>query len=48
VLGGKRASLGMPSFAKILDADQVHAIRSYIVARAREDAGPAKAKAVAQ
>ena len=39
VLGGKRAALGMPSFAKILNADQVHAIRAYIVARAKESAG---------
>ncbi len=39
VLGGKRATLGMPSFAKILNADQVHAIRAYIVARAKESAG---------
>ena len=39
VLGGKRATLGMPSFRKILNADQVHAIRAYIVARARESAG---------
>jgi quinohemoprotein ethanol dehydrogenase len=38
VLGGKRASLGMPSFRKILNADQVHAIQAYIVARAREGA----------
>jgi quinohemoprotein ethanol dehydrogenase len=41
VLGGKRASLGMPSFRKILNADQVRAIRSYIVARAKESAGQA-------
>jgi PQQ-dependent dehydrogenase (methanol/ethanol family) len=41
VLGGKRASLGMPSFRKILNASQVRAIQAYIVARAREDAGAA-------
>src|SRR5581483_3827255 len=38
VLGGKRASLGMPSFAKILDAKQVSAIQAYIIARAQESA----------
>lgn len=38
VLGGKRASLGMPSFQKVLDAKQVHAIQAYIVARASESA----------
>jgi PQQ-dependent dehydrogenase (methanol/ethanol family) len=38
VLGGERASLGMPSFKKILNADQVHAIRAYIVTRALESA----------
>jgi quinohemoprotein ethanol dehydrogenase len=38
VLGGSRASAGMPSFQKILTAPQVHEIRAYIVARARESA----------
>jgi quinohemoprotein ethanol dehydrogenase len=38
VLGGKRASAGMPSFGKILNAEQVRAIQAYIVARARESA----------
>ena len=38
VLGGSRASAGMPSFKKILDAKQVQAIRAYIVARAWESA----------
>ena len=38
VLGGKRASLGMPSFQKILNAGQVKAIQAYIVSRARESA----------
>ncbi len=38
VLGGKRASLGMPSFQKVLDARQVHAIQAYIVARQHESA----------
>jgi quinohemoprotein ethanol dehydrogenase len=33
VLGGKRASLGMPSFAKVLDAKQVSAIQAYIISR---------------
>jgi len=41
VLGGARASRGMPSFQKILNADQVKAIQAYIVSRAREDAGAA-------
>ncbi len=38
VLGGTRASMGMPSFAKILNPAQVKAIQAYIVSRAREDA----------
>jgi quinohemoprotein ethanol dehydrogenase len=38
VLGGKRASLGMPSFQKILNPMQVHAIQAYIASRARESA----------
>jgi len=36
VLGGSRASAGMPSFKKILDATQVRTIRAYIVSRAWE------------
>ena len=35
VLGGSRATLGMPSFAKILKTEQVRAIRAFIVSRAR-------------
>jgi len=38
VLGGARASLGMPSFQKILTAGQVRAIQAYILFRARESA----------
>jgi hypothetical protein len=38
VLGGARASLGMPSFQKILTAGQVRAIQAYILSRARESA----------
>ena len=38
VLRGARASDGMPSFQKILTAEQVKAIRAYIVARAQESA----------
>ena len=41
VLGGSRAAAGMPSFAKILNAKQVHAIQAYLVARARESSKPA-------
>ena len=44
VLGGQRAVLGMPSFKKILTADQVKAIQAYIVHRARESAAPAMKK----
>ncbi len=44
VLGGKRAAMGMPSFQKILNADQVRAIQAYIVSRARESAGPSGAR----
>ena len=32
--------MGMPSFQKILNAEQVRAIQAYIVARARESAQP--------
>ena len=38
MLGGSRASAGMPSFKKILNAEQVRAIQAYIVSRARESA----------
>jgi quinohemoprotein ethanol dehydrogenase len=38
VLGGNRASLGMPSFQKILNPIEVRAIQAYIVSRARESA----------
>ena len=41
VLGGNRASLGMPSFQKILNPIEVRAIRAYIVSRARESVKPA-------
>jgi len=41
VLGGSRASAGMPSFQKILNAGQVRAIQAYIVSRARLAAKPA-------
>jgi quinohemoprotein ethanol dehydrogenase len=36
VLGGERASLGMPSFKKILSQSQVKAIQAYILSRAKE------------
>lgn len=36
VLGGARASLGMPSFQKVLHADQVRAIQAYVLSRAAE------------
>jgi glucose dehydrogenase len=42
VLGGKRAAEGMPSFAKILNASQVQAIRAFIVSRAQESAREAR------
>jgi mono/diheme cytochrome c family protein len=38
VLGGRLASAGMPSFAKVLDAKQVQTIQAYIASRARESA----------
>ena len=40
VLGGSRASSGMPSFRRILNAEEVRAIQAYIVARAQESAKP--------
>jgi quinohemoprotein ethanol dehydrogenase len=43
VLGGARASDGMPSFQKILSAKEVDAIRAYIIARAQETAKPVQA-----
>jgi mono/diheme cytochrome c family protein len=42
VLGGARASLGMPSFEKILTPVQVQAIQAYIVSRARDSAKTAE------
>lgn len=42
VLGGSRASAGMPSFKKILSPGQVRAIQAYLVTRARESAQEAK------
>ncbi len=44
VLGGSRASAGMPSFTNILSAGQVQAIQAYIVSRARESAKTAEGK----
>jgi PQQ-dependent dehydrogenase (methanol/ethanol family) len=38
VLGGVRASLGMPSFKKIFTREQVRAIQVYILSRARSNA----------
>ena len=35
VLGGSRANMGMPSFAKILNASQVQAIKAYIVTQSQ-------------
>jgi PQQ-dependent dehydrogenase (methanol/ethanol family) len=43
VLGGGRATLGMPSFKDLLKADQVKAIQAYVLSRAGEGASlPAK------
>jgi quinohemoprotein ethanol dehydrogenase len=38
VLGGARASLGMPSFQKVLNTEQVRAIQAYVLSRAAEGA----------
>jgi PQQ-dependent dehydrogenase (methanol/ethanol family) len=38
VLGGARSSAGMPSFRKVLNADQVRAIQAYVLWRAAEGA----------
>ncbi len=43
VLGGSRATLGMPSFKDLLKADQVRAIQAYILSRAAETAKPPSA-----
>jgi quinohemoprotein ethanol dehydrogenase len=40
VLGGSRASLGMPSFQKILTPKQVGAIQAYLITRTKESAKP--------
>jgi len=40
VLGGGRATLGMPSFMDLLKADQVKAIQAYVLSRAKEGANP--------
>lgn len=40
VLGGARASLGMPSFMDLLKADQVRAIEAYVLSRAAETSKP--------
>ena len=45
VLDGKYASAGMASFANTLSADDVEAVRAYIVNRANEDAAAIKAAA---
>ena len=45
VLGGARASGGMPSYKKILSDGDVKAIRAYIIARAQEAARPTEASA---
>lgn len=34
VLGGAKASLGMPNFGKVLDADTAEAIRAYVISEA--------------
>src|SRR5215471_19990276 len=43
VLGGARASGGMPSFKKILSAKEVRAIRAYVIARSQDAAKPTQA-----
>jgi mono/diheme cytochrome c family protein len=43
VLGGARASSGMPSYKKILSEEDVKEIRAYIIARAQEAARPTQA-----
>ena len=41
VIGGKYATGGMASFAKVLSSDDVESIRAYIINRANEDAAAA-------
>jgi mono/diheme cytochrome c family protein len=38
VLGGARASLGMPSFAKVFDQKQVQAVQAFILTQAKQAA----------
>jgi mono/diheme cytochrome c family protein len=42
VLGGQREMLGMPSFKKILNSEQVRAIQAYVLSRAAESAKATK------
>jgi mono/diheme cytochrome c family protein len=42
VLGGARATLGMPPFKDLLKPDQVKAIQAYVLSRAKEDSTPKK------
>jgi len=37
VLGGARATLGMPPFKELLKPDQVKAIQAYVLSRSKED-----------
>jgi quinohemoprotein ethanol dehydrogenase len=40
VLGGARATLGMPPFKDLLKPDQVKAIQAYVLSRAKQDSTP--------
>jgi hypothetical protein len=42
VLGGARQHNGMASFAPVMNADDVEAIRAFVVMRAHQDAPAAK------
>jgi len=42
VLGGSRASAGMPPFKNILNPGQLRSIQAYVLSRARESAKPAE------
>jgi hypothetical protein len=47
VLGGARQHNGMASFAPVMNADDVEAIRAFVVMRAHQDAPAANAAATA-
>jgi hypothetical protein len=44
VLGGARATLGMPPFKDLLKPEQLKAIQAFVLSRAKEGSNPPPAK----